>query len=159
MPELLVLKGARISWHGRELTDQCRRIVAKRLRAAAQQVKLRCQQLISQKGGPSLPGQPPHLVTGQLRDSLLVTVDDNKLQATVGSTVPYAVYLEYGTMTDKILHAAPGHAFSWIDGQTGQRIFAKTIHLKPMAARPFLRPALDESYQAVQQAVLASPWL
>lgn len=45
---------------------------------------------------PSSPGQPPKLITGQLRASIAYEVTDD-LRLRVGSNLPYAAALEMGT--------------------------------------------------------------
>lgn len=76
------------------------------------------QQVRRTRGGhrvglnPSQPGQPPHVLTGRLRQSITHRVDRDArgFVARVGTNVAYSKFLELGT--------------------------------RKMAARPYLRPAL-----------------
>lgn len=55
-------------------------------------------ELISRKGGrPSAPGQPPAEQTGALAESITYKIDASRLQAQIGSGLPYAKDLELGT--------------------------------------------------------------
>jgi len=104
-------------------SDAMLKVMNQRMRAGAQtvgqQVSGRAKNLVSRPnpGGvnPSAPGEPPKLVTGQLRNSIDYRVDTsaNSVTVTVQAAAPYAGYLEFGTVK--------------------------------MAARPFLRPAFEES--------------
>ena len=76
--------------------------------------------------------------TGALRDSITSSVDDSgkTVVGTVSVGMPYAAYVEYGTGIRGSSSAGAGagpYSTSW----PGQ------------AAQPFLRPALDESREAV----------
>jgi len=83
----------------------------------------------------------PHLVdTGAMIGSVTtfepeVTGSGGRIE--VGPTVEYAGIQEYGGT----IVAKPGRFLSWIDKETGKRIFAKKVTIP---ARPFLRPAADE---------------
>lgn len=76
--------------------------------------------------------------TGALLASLrILSIDQDGLEITIGSDLPYAKYIEYGrgpvnTKTAKVL--------SWIDKDSGKRIFAKFAG--PANPKPFFEPAV-----------------
>lgn len=51
----------------------------------------------TRKDEPSEPGQPPKLLTGQLRQSIAYEVDKPALTGVVGTNLKYGAYLELGT--------------------------------------------------------------
>lgn len=73
--------------------------------------------------------------TGALRDSIGVTIDQSGdvVTGSVGPTMDYAEYVEYGTGQKGDPDAPYGHVASW-PGQHPQ---------------PYMRPSLDESRQPV----------
>lgn len=77
---------------------------------------------VSKPGPPaSLPGEPPHVDTGRLRQSLQPSVvrEGNTIRGSVSTNVEYAPHLEYGT--------------------------------SKMEPRPFMRSTLAEQAEAVKQ--------
>jgi len=71
---------------------------------------------------PSMPGQPPGIDTGALRASVHTEKVKAREHKTVAGT-DYAIYLEYGTVTE--------------DGSTR------------MAARPFMLPAVERTKRQI----------
>lgn len=60
---------------------------------------------------PSLPGQFPHKLSGQLQKSMTYEVDQNKLVLTVGTNLqPYPAYLQTGT---GIMKPRPWLSLGW----------------------------------------------
>lgn len=87
--------------------------------------------------------------TGALVNSINVSEAKSMMtyaEVDVGPTVLYARIHEYGGII------VPVHApmLSWIDEKTGERFFAKAVHIP---ARPYMRPAVDENEEAVANAV------
>lgn len=74
--------------------------------------------------GPSTPPDPPHVLTGRLRQSITqeVTVEPNAVVGRVGTNVVYARRLELGFV--------------------GTDAAGRNINQAP---RPYLRPSLDEN--------------
>jgi HK97 gp10 family phage protein len=76
---------------------------------------------------PSSPGQPPGVVTGQLRNSVFADpvagVGSNRVTIEVGARAPYAGFLEFGT--------------------------------SKMAPRPFLRPAVARATPRISSKIIA----
>lgn len=102
------------------------------MRAATVYVKGQVQRKINRGNStgddPSLPGEPPKKVTGRLFQSITTDVfrSSTAVIGRVGTNVEYAARLEFGFVgTDK----------------AGRNV--------SQAARPYLRPALRESYTAV----------
>ena len=90
-------------WYGKEVTFRIKRGMERNLTQAAIFLQGKVKESMSQ-GGPtatnpdaasSSPGEPPHVRTGRLRNSIAYEVD--KLTARVGTNVKYAPYLEFGT--------------------------------------------------------------
>lgn len=52
---------------------------------------------VNHGGVPSQPGEPPNSQTGHLRNSVAFVTANQDWQAFVGSNVPYARYLNFGT--------------------------------------------------------------
>ncbi len=73
---------------------------------------------------PSLPGEPPHKVTGRLFRSIATSVvaSSQAVLGLVGTNVKYARRLEYGFV--------------------GTDAKGRTVHQEP---RPFLRPAIPKN--------------
>lgn len=144
-----------LRWYGPAVQGEITSQMASRLRAAADYLRERCRANLS-SSSPSQAGSFPGTSTGALRDSIFTVVDPAELSIRLGTSLAYGYYLEVGTAGGRTLTAAPGHAFSWIDPQTHQRVFAKTIHLGPVRARSFLRRTMMEEGPAIE-AILGSP--
>jgi HK97 gp10 family phage protein len=108
-------------WKGDAALKEIRRIAVYRLRAAAKHLvrvtkknlsvpntkpkfagtirAMKKQQAREAKvhSGPSLPGEFPRKVTGNLRASVRYEMEDNQLAARVGTDLDYGAYLELGT--------------------------------------------------------------
>lgn len=86
--------------------------------------------------------------TGALRDSIKIEYTDGGLGATVFPTMPYAVYLEYGTGGRG---EYPGSAYKirpkrgqFLKFQVGGKtIYAKEVTHPGISPRPFMRPAAE----------------
>lgn len=77
----------------------------------------------------SPPGFPPNTDTGVLVNSIFTRVDRRRLEAFVGTNIPYGKYLEYGTKEMKprpwLLPAARGEV-----GKIKKTISAKDLRAK-----------------------------
>lgn len=101
----------------------------KRFDRTVNKIALRCQAEIVQNFAPyspSSPGQPPGVDTGTLKNSIRTGKVKARVYKTIART-DYAAHLEYGT-TNK-------------DGSTR------------MAARPFMRPAVERTKKAIPSIV------
>ena len=93
--------------------------------------------------------------TGNLVNSINVSEEKSAKQfaeVAVGpSNVIYAAIHEFGGII------VPLHApmLSWVDRDTGERIFAKAVHIP---ARPYLRPAIDNNKDEIVGAVETELW-
>lgn len=154
------MKGqVRIVWMGDEVTKAFRAEVLKRIRLACELVKSHVQRNLgtsNQKGkNPSKPGQYPHAGSGQFRASVYARVNEETLEGFVGSDLPYATALEYGTKGGQIVRAQNAKALSWI-GPDGVRRFAKFVRLGKIEARaPFRRGWLE--CEGRVRGILTSP--
>lgn len=105
-----------LTWYGDAVAARLNERLHAGVEAAALAVLQYARQSVSRPNptgrAPSRPGEPPKMVTGELRDSLgaAVAVEGERVVAVVGAGARHALFLELGT--------------------------------RRMAARPFLRPAL-----------------
>lgn len=76
------------------------------------------------------------IVTGNLQSTIKIQ-SEGDLEASVGTTEFYAVYVEYGR---GIVLPVKAKMLSWIDKYTGERVFAFKAGEAP--PRPFLEPAV-----------------
>lgn len=105
-----------LDWHGDEALAHVRAKVVAVLNRAARVVARRAKELLSVPGTAfnsghgkgrkgtrvtgavvSEPDEPPRKQTGRLRASVTQEIDDQKLEARVGTNVKYGRYLEMGT--------------------------------------------------------------
>jgi hypothetical protein len=138
--------------------EAVRREFVLRLRLCGEIVKSDAQRSLSVPGrteGPSSPGEPPHAITGRLRNDVRVNVDEATLTCTVGCALNYAIWLEFGTLGGRRIEPkTPGGVLSWV-GADGVRRFAKWVIQGPIKPRPFLRPALDRNLPRIRQILTA----
>jgi len=101
--------GKDVTWHGKKFTQQLTNAIMGRMKAVAVNVEAQVIKSIStgqpfrrtKSGGmvglrPSKPGNPPHALTGRLRQSITHEVFTRKKQVgfRVGTNVEYAKHLE-----------------------------------------------------------------
>ena len=84
--------------------------------------------------------------TSNLRNSIKHDVVEAEMTGYVGTSVPYAPYVEIGTGIYS--SQGDGRKTPWIytDPETGDRIFTRGSH-----PHPFLKPALDENKSAIEK--------
>ena len=75
------------------------------------------------------------------------TATEIKAEVDVGPTVIYGRIHELGG----IILPVKAKMLSWMDDDTGERIFAKMVQIP---ARPYLRPALDEHKDEIVDAMM-----
>lgn len=125
-----------IKWDGdkflRRITDQ----VIDGVERATESVEETVRELVSRPNpdgsNPSLPGEPPKRVTGELYRSIgsTVQIGQNQVSGLVYAGTPYARRLEFG--------------FVGVDSR-GRRY--------NQAPRPFLRPALAQNHKLIMTAI------
>jgi hypothetical protein len=107
---------------------------------------------------PSPPGQPPALMTGELRRSITCTQGPSSGTYGVSQVAPHTIYAriqEYGG------HIYPKRVryLRWVED--GQVHFSKHVYLPP---RPYLRPAARDCIangsltRAAMESFMASVW-
>lgn len=81
---------------------------------------------------------------GTLRNSISHVVKGEEMTGYVGTSVPYAPYVEIGTGIYS--SQGDGRTTPWIyvDPETGDKIFTRGSH-----PHPYLKPALDENMSAI----------
>lgn len=109
---------AKVIWRGKQLK---REIEAKCLKNMGTACRFLVSEIKKDLGGksPSAPGEPPGVVTGELRRSMTYEIEKTPQGITgrVGTNKEYAVPLEFGTSR--------------------------------MAARPFLRPGFEKNRKPI----------
>lgn len=114
-----------IKWEGDAFQRKLRDAIVAGIEKAAESTAERARELVSRPNpdgrNPSAPGEPPKLVTGDLRESIGSTVQESEGNVTgiVFAGAPYARRLEFGFVGRDSLGRSYGQA-----------------------PRPFLRPAL-----------------
>lgn len=92
----------RTTWNDRAL-DPMRAALAAGMDRGGETLVAAIRAALAEQGPPpSVPGEPPHRVTGALQGSYDNATDEDNLQGFVGSTSIVSVYLELGTA-----HIAP----------------------------------------------------
>jgi hypothetical protein len=137
----------RLNWNDAATQADVRRQAIAQLNLAGGMLVAQVKRNISTSSrgsGPSRPGEYPHADTGALRNSIFYRVDASALTVTVGTTLKYGLYLEFGTQGGRTMIAAPGKVFSWVDPKTGARRFSRKVTLGPIKPRPFLRRTMTE---------------
>lgn len=90
-----------VRWDTKKLTKKVKSVVRDKLTLIGQQmveeIKESISRYLSEIDGPSAPGEPPHLKTGELYDSMFSAMNPRDLTLIVGSTDPKSLELEYGT--------------------------------------------------------------
>jgi hypothetical protein len=115
---------SQVTWKGEDFLAKVSTKMYERMDAVADYLVDRIKKKLSTTGSPSSPGNPPHLRTGDLRDSI-TAVDSAGLDLfakDIGSNLEYSTNLEYGT--------------------------------SKMAPRPFLRQTLCEEQQHIADIML-----
>lgn len=82
--------------------------------------------------------------TGNLRNSITHQVKDAELTGYIGSSVPYAPYVEIGTGIYSSQGDGRQTPWIYVDPATGERVFTRGS--KP---HPYLKPAADENISAI----------
>lgn len=77
--------------------------------------------------------------SGKLRDSLRVQVEGDKVY--IGSDLPYATYVEFGTAPHEIKPKDPDGVLRFV--ANGQVVYAKVVQHPGTKPQPFVRPAFD----------------
>lgn len=118
-----------IRWKGDAFKRGIKGDLVHRLEKAGRIVRDKAKDLIAERYPPaSVPGEPPHKRTGDLRRSVRFAVDNGKLVVIIGS------WIEARTR-----HHEDNHYPLWLE-----------LGTRKMRARPWLRPALQESFSEIQ---------
>jgi hypothetical protein len=162
MPEKSQQGGASFTWYIPEFKAGVAQLIERRMMGAGEYLRARVVKNIgasSRSAGPSKEGEFPHADTGALRNSIfwrLVKGAGGEVTVTVGTTLAYGIYLEFGTAGGVRVEARPGSVLSWIDPRTGERRYARWVTLGAIKGRSFLRRTLQEEWPAVRR-MLGAP--
>src|SRR5690349_15220147 len=88
-----------IKWHGDKVLAKLDKTVERKMALIGEVVRAEAVKSVSMPTstlGPSSPGDPPHIDTGKLRQSIFRKMIDSQT-VIVGSSLKYAFYLELGT--------------------------------------------------------------
>lgn len=91
-----------LQWNSEKLIEDVTREATFRVNVAALYLTEKIKENISVPVFPrSLPGNFPHMETGELRESIVfdIVTTEAGVEAVVSSSIPYADYLERGTRT------------------------------------------------------------
>jgi HK97 gp10 family phage protein len=87
------------------------------------------------------------MATGRLKESIGVRFT-SPMEVTIGPTVPYARYMEFGTgsrgeFPGPMYVIRPRNAKVLAFRVAGRKVFAKVVHHPGVKARPYMRPAFE----------------
>lgn len=113
---------AKVNWHGEKLKREIQAKCLKNMSTACLFLEKEIKESLSGPS-PSAPGEPPGVITGELRRSITHEIEKKPtgVIGRVGSNKEYAIHLELGT--------------------------------SKMAARPFLRPKLEENKKNIAKTL------
>lgn len=106
MPSMKFGMHVRLDWYGNQRLKEFEKMMWRRLKTAASYLRREMIRKVSRGktrvDGPSLPGQPPHIDTGDLRKSIGIEMlpagTFRGMQANIGTTMVHGYWLEVGTM-------------------------------------------------------------
>ncbi len=79
--------------------------------------------------------------TGRLRSSIGIRWSVDRMGASVGTNVVYAMAIEFG-LPGGVMTPKSGRVMRWI-GPDGNPVYARSVRMPPRPARPFLFPAWE----------------
>lgn len=140
-----------------EMAQQIRWIYIRRLELLGAQLTAKIQRELGQSGlsGPSMPGKPPKLITGRLRNSIFHDVNQSLLSLLVGTNLKYGLYLEFGTSGGQKIVPKTARVLRWRNRQTGAVHYARKVIRGPIAARPFLRSTFVKQVRLIKKIMEA----
>jgi hypothetical protein len=151
------MANASFTWYGAEVKASVAALVERRMMLAGEYLRGKVVKNIgtsSRSAGPSKEGDYPHADTGALRNSIFWRLDKGsggELTVTVGTTLAYGIYLEYGTAGGVRVEARAGGVLSWIEPRTGERRYSRWVILGAIKGRSYLRRTLEEEWPAVER--------
>lgn len=84
--------------------------------------------------------------SGTLRNSITHVVKMEETTGYIGSSIPYAPYVEIGTGIYSSMGSGRQTPWVYIDPATGDKVFTHGSH-----PHPFLKPAMDENISAIEK--------
>lgn len=141
-------QGIKIVWKGQEALKKMEDSLSNRLKIIGALMERDIKRSLGNPPPASRPGEPPHRAEGALWRNIAHEVEGNTLR--VGTNIKYAKWLELGTQPYTI-RPKNKKMLAWKDRETGEWIRAKEVHHPGIAARPFLRPALDNAKDDIEK--------
>lgn len=90
---------AKVTWNGDRIERGMREGAESGVKAAALHLKAKLQENLGTQGPPrSLPGNFPHMDTGELHDTTTAVADLKRLSWRVVMRAQHAIHLEFGTV-------------------------------------------------------------
>ncbi len=87
--------------------------------------------------------------TGYLRNS--IGTDIGTLEAIIGPTADYGIYVELGVPHSYVIRARDGGMLHFV--VDGHEIFVKQVIHPPSPPRPYLSPAFDRNIDGIERAL------
>lgn len=144
MPEISEGPGWKIVWRGENVKKKVWKAYKERLYVAGEIIKKEAQRLLSMTGVASSPGQPPYIVSGDLKSSVTFEVD-GRLVLNVGTPLVYGAVHEFGTRSERKITPKSAKVLSWFDKRVGKRFYSMSVTIPPQPPRPWLKPAIENS--------------
>ena len=131
-------------WNDKEFNAALKLDMTKRMAVSCLEVE-KIIKLSMGSGGPSAPGEPPHVQTGRLRASISSNWTGSGRQAG-----------KVGAKADAEGVGNPGGKYPMISGVVGTQVeYGRDLELgnrgRNLSPRPYLRPALDKSTPALRR--------
>jgi phage gpG-like protein len=135
-----------ITWDTHEL-----QALAVRLNGAPSRAQARAQQVIV-KGANDIEVDGKIFCpvdTGNLRNS--ISTDIGTLEAEIGPTADYGIYVELGVPHSYIIRAKDGGMLHFV--VDGHEVFVKQVTHPPSAPRPYMGKSADRNFPGIERAL------
>ena len=133
-----------LSWQGEKIEKHIKDHMLARLQTAMNYLAGITRLNISRRRQTSKPGQFPARKEGELARSIEWQINKRKMTGSIGSYMPYAKWLEYGTQGGKVIWPKRKQVLSWIDEDTGERVFRRYVIQGAIKDRSFLQRTVEQ---------------
>lgn len=120
--------------------------IRERLHAATPKIVSEGAEYVQREAQNNMGGPGPKVITGALKRSITLTEPTQSGKGWKAQVAPHVVYGRIQELGGTIVPKR-ARMLSWVGGD-GVRRFARSVTLPP---RPYLRPAVDSSQEAIQQ--------
>ena len=104
----------------------------------------------------SVPGDPPALDTGRLRNSIATTApkwEGWSVSAEAGTNVEYAWLMEHGGRIPASVQSVSAHTRRTSRGTHNVRAHTRDMPARRIAARPWARPTMEEETPRIEKVL------